>query len=54
MMKTLIKCPKLPPDIEESARFETHKAHIRKTLKDHKYQDLIDNGLGGITRGQDT
>ena len=40
MMKTLIKCPRLPPDTPPQERFATHKAHIRSTLLTHKYEHL--------------
>ena len=40
MMRTLIKCPPLPPQTDDNTRFATHKAHIRKTLQDHKYEGL--------------
>ena len=40
MMKTLIPCPYLAKDAPVSERCEAHKAHIRKTLKAHKYEGL--------------
>ena len=40
MMKTLIKCPPLPPDTPIPERCAAHKAHIRSTLKAHKYEHL--------------
>ena len=40
MMRTLIKCPNLPPETSPQERFEAHKTHIRQTLKDLKYEHL--------------
>ena len=39
-MKTLIKCPRLPPETPPSERYAAHKSHIRATLKAHKYEHL--------------
>ena len=40
MMRTLIRCPPLPPDTDLPTKFATHKAHIRTTLSDLKYESL--------------
>ena len=40
MMKTLIKCPRLPPEATSQERYAAHKAHIRYTLKTQKYEHL--------------
>ena len=50
MMRTLIKCPPLPKETTPQERFATHKAHIRATLKDLKYEHLDRGGGNKITR----